>query len=69
MGFALAITNSMITEQVFNMYGMGQTYFFAIQFRDYWMINGCATVVAIAVLLGYLAADIVYTIIDPRITY
>jgi ABC-type dipeptide/oligopeptide/nickel transport system permease component len=26
-------------------------------------------VVAIAVLLGYLAADIVYTIIDPRITY
>jgi peptide/nickel transport system permease protein len=69
LGFALAITNSMITEQVFNMYGMGQTYFYAIIYRDYWMITGCASTVAIAVLIGYLAADITYTIIDPRITY
>ncbi len=69
LGFALAITNSMITEQVFNMYGMGRTYFIAIIYRDYWMITGCASVIAIAVLLGYVVADVVYTIIDPRITY
>jgi len=48
---------------------MGQTNFYAIIYRDYWMITGCASVIAIAVLLGYLGADILYTIIDPRITY
>ncbi|MHA1728327.1 MAG: ABC transporter permease [Promethearchaeota archaeon] len=64
-----SLTGSMILEVTFNLYGLGQTMFDAIMFRDYFMINGIALFIAIIILLGNLMADIMYTIIDPRIIY
>lgn len=69
LSFATAITNSMIIEITFNMQGMGQTYFQAILYRDYWMVNACAAIIGLAVMIGFLAADVIYTLIDPRIVY
>jgi ABC-type dipeptide/oligopeptide/nickel transport system permease component len=69
MGFAMTLAGSLLIEQTFDMLGMGLTMFQAIQYRDYWMINGCALIMAICVLGGTIVTDVVYTIIDPRIMY
>ncbi|MHA1729879.1 MAG: ABC transporter permease [Promethearchaeota archaeon] len=69
MGFAMTLGGTLLIEQTFSMFGMGMTMFQAIMFRDYWMINGCALILAICVLSGTIVVDVVYTIIDPRIMY
>jgi len=68
-GIAGSLTGSMIIEQTFNMYGLGMSMFYAITYLDYWMITGIALFIAVIVLLANLSADIMYTIIDPRIVY
>jgi ABC-type dipeptide/oligopeptide/nickel transport system permease component len=64
-----SLTGSMIIEITFEMYGLGRSMFDAITFKNYPMINGIALFFAIIVLLANLVADVMYTIIDPRITY
>ncbi len=68
-GIAGSLTGSMIIEQTFNMYGLGMSMFYAIRFLDYWLITGIALFIAVIVLIANLSADIMYTIIDPRIVY
>ena len=60
---------SIIIESIFSIPGMGQLAFEAILSRDYPVVMGIATVSAILTLLGILLADILYAIVDPRISY
>ncbi|MGH3287955.1 MAG: ABC transporter permease, partial [Streptosporangiaceae bacterium] len=60
---------ALITESVFNYPGMGYLFFKAAQQQDYPTLLGFVIVVAIAVVLGSLLADVAYAVLDPRVRY
>lgn len=70
-GFILPglIGGSVILEYIFNWPGIGTLYFTAILERDYPLVMGLAFVSAVLVLLGNLLADLLYAVVDPRISY
>lgn len=63
------IGGSVITEQVFQVDGMGKFGFEAVLFRDYNVIMAETFLSAILTLLGILISDILYVLVDPRITF
>jgi peptide/nickel transport system permease protein len=63
------IGGSIIIENIFTLPGMGHLIFEALDAADVPVIMGVTVLTAIATLLSYLAADIIYVIVDPRITY
>jgi peptide/nickel transport system permease protein len=60
---------SIILEQIFSWPGMGSLFFEAITFRDYPVIMGLVMMFSVLTLLGQLLADILYAVVDPRVTY
>lgn len=68
-GTAAALLGSVFIENVFNYRGFGYTLFSAIWDGDIPVINGCILFATIIILIGNLVADVMYTIIDPRIIY
>lgn len=68
-GTAASLLGSMLVEVTFNYKGMGYYFYSAIMQLDYLMINGFLVFSTLIIISGTLAADIVYTIIDPRIIY
>jgi peptide/nickel transport system permease protein len=63
------ISGAVILEEIFSLPGMGQLLFQALDQRDEPVIMGVTTLAAIVTLLGYLTADILYVVVDPRISY
>lgn len=62
-------SGALIVEALFNYPGMGLLFWNAASSRDYPVILGVTLVVALATVVGNLAADLVYAIVDPRIRY
>ena len=54
-------------EYIFNIPGIGQITINAISDRDYTVIQATGVVFAIAVVMGNLVADLLYSVVDPRI--
>jgi peptide/nickel transport system permease protein len=67
--FGSLLAGSIITETVFSWPGIGRLTVQAIQTRDYPLVQGCVLVIAVSYLLVNFLTDIVYSAIDPRITY
>lgn len=67
--FPIAISGSVILETIFTIPGMGEQVFHAITTKDYPVIIDVFTLTGILTLLGYLVADILYAVVDPRISY
>jgi ABC-type dipeptide/oligopeptide/nickel transport system permease component len=65
MGQLLA--GAVVIEQVFAWPGMGQLAVSSVNQHDYSVIVGFALLVAILVLLSNLLADVLYTVVDPRV--
>jgi len=63
------ISGAVIIEQIFSLPGMGQLMFQALEARDGPVIMGITTLAAIITLMGYFIADILYVLVDPRISY
>ena len=63
------IGGSIVIETIFSVPGMGQLGWEAVLLRDYPVIMAVFTISAFLTLLGILVADILYTIVDPRIKY
>ncbi len=63
------IGGSIIIETIFGIPGMGQLSFEAILSRDYPTIMGITTIAAVLTLLGLMVSDILYVLIDPRISF
>ncbi len=62
------IGGSVIVEYIFTIRGMGMLSVEAILSRDYNMVMAFTTLSAVLVLLGMLLSDILYTVVDPRIS-
>ena len=65
MGQLLA--GAVVIETVFAWPGMGQLAVASVNQRDYSVIIGFALIVAVLVLLSNLLADVLYTVVDPRV--
>lgn len=63
------IGGSIIIEEIFSLPGMGQLLFMSIDSGDESVIMGITLAAAIVTLLSYLLADILYVVVDPRISY
>lgn len=61
------IGGSVIFENIFSIPGMGQLFYMSVMTRDYPLVMGILTIIAILTLLGNLMADIGYMLADPRI--
>lgn len=67
VNFASVVTGAIITERVFNWNGMGSVLVEAVNKNDPNVMMGWVVVIAIAVVLANLIADLMYGILDPRI--
>lgn len=61
------VTGLFITENLFNIPGIGSESISAIVERDFPVVQGIGILLAVAVAIMNLAADVVYGLVDPRI--
>ena len=64
---ASMLSGSVITETIFSIPGIGRIAVNAIQTRDLPLLQGSILFTTILVILGNLAADMMYFFLDPRI--
>jgi peptide/nickel transport system permease protein len=62
------IGGSVIIEYIFDIDGMGKLALEGILSRDYDMVMAITTLSAFLVLVGMLLSDLLYTVVDPRIS-
>ncbi len=67
--FAFLIGGLVVTEQVFNLNGLGKLFVESITRRDYTMTQGLVLLVAATYIFVNLAVDLLYAWLDPRIRY
>jgi peptide/nickel transport system permease protein len=63
------LTAGLIVEYVFNVPGVGLTYYTAAVNADYPVELGITVLIGIVTVLGNLASDIAYAVLDPRVRY
>jgi len=63
------LSGAVILEQIYSWPGMGSLFFASIRERDYPTIMGLTLVFSALTLLGQLLADLLYAVVDPRVTY
>ena len=67
--FALLVGGAIVTETVFGLPGIGNLVVSAVLRRDYPVIQGALLVIAGLYVLINLAIDLLYLVVDPRVTY
>jgi len=67
--FAFLLGGLVVTEQVFNLNGLGLLFVESISHRDYTMTQALVLLVAAATVLANFVIDIAYAWVDPRIHY
>jgi len=60
---------SLIVESIFSIDGMGKLAIDAVKGRDRELILSITLISGFLTLIGYLIADFLYTIVDPRVSY
>lgn len=63
------LAGSVILEHIYQWDGIGQLFISKIGQRDYPVIMGLVLMFSVMTLIGQLLADILYAVVDPRITY
>jgi peptide/nickel transport system permease protein len=63
------MSGGMVTETMFSWPGLGQTLFAAALSNDYPLATGALAFTGIFLLIAHFIADILYAVLDPRITY
>ena len=65
---AYIVTGSLVVEQIFAVPGIGRSFVSSITGRDYPLLMGTTIVLAVLIVVMNLVSDILYKIVDPRIT-
>jgi len=66
---AIALTGTVLTETVFTRPGLGKMLVDSIGARDYPLAQGAITVFTMIIIVVNLVVDMLYAVVDPRITY
>ncbi|MFQ5839962.1 MAG: nickel ABC transporter permease [Candidatus Methylomirabilales bacterium] len=61
------LSGAIITETIFAWPGLGRLTLYAIQSRDYPLVQGCVLAVAFGYVLVNLVTDLLYAYVDPRV--
>jgi peptide/nickel transport system permease protein len=67
--FAFLIGGLVVTEQVFNLNGIGRLFVQAVSRNDFILIQGLVMLIAVIFVLVNLVVDVLYATLDPRIRY
>ena len=67
--FAFLMGGLVVTEQVFNLNGLGALLIQAVETADYAIIQGVVMLIAFIFVFINFIIDIIYTLLDPRIRY
>jgi ABC-type dipeptide/oligopeptide/nickel transport system permease component len=67
--FAALITGTFVTEQVFNINGLGKYFIESVGKRDYATIMGTTLLYAFFIVLANFIVDLSYAWLDPRIRF
>jgi peptide/nickel transport system permease protein len=67
--FPAAISGSFVIEYIFSIPGMGKVSLDALIARNYPVVFTVMLLTAILTLIGNLVADILYAVVDPRISF
>jgi len=67
--FPAMISGSIVIEVIFSLPGMGKMLFDAIVFKDFPVVFTLVMMTAFLTMIGYLIVDILYAVVDPRISY
>lgn len=66
---ASLVTGSFFIESIFRIPGIGQFWVTAVQNRDYPLIMATTIAWTTIISVTYLITDLVYALVDPRVTY
>jgi len=69
MEFSFFIGGLVVTEQVFNLNGLGRLLVESVLYADYNMIQALVMLVAVVFIAVNLVIDLSYAWLDPRIRY
>ena len=67
--FAFLIGGLVVTEQVFNLNGIGKLFVQSVSRNDFTLIQGMVMMIAGFYILVNLSIDMLYAVFDPRIRY
>jgi peptide/nickel transport system permease protein len=67
--FAFLIGGLVVTEQVFNLNGVGKLLVDAVAHRDYTLVQAIVLLLAFVFVLVNFVVDMLYVVLDPRIRY
>jgi len=65
--FGYTVGGAIQVETVFSWPGLGRLMYEAVQKRDYPVLQGTFLLLAVSVILANLLADLLYTLLDPRV--
>ena len=69
LGIPAVFGGAIVTEQIFRVPGIGELLIRSIGDGDTPVVAGILLIFAVLVVLFNLAADVMYAVLDPRITY
>jgi ABC-type dipeptide/oligopeptide/nickel transport system permease component len=64
----IVIGGSVITETIFNWPGLGRLFFEGLTNKDFPLIQASVVCSSILLIVSYILRDIIYALVDPRIT-
>jgi len=67
--FAFLMGGLVVTEQVFNLNGIGRLFVESVQNHDYTMTQALVMLVAVVFVITNFVVDMFYAWLDPRIRY
>jgi oligopeptide transport system permease protein len=67
--FAAMLTGSVVIEEIFTLPGLGSHFVRAAFARDYNLVLGVVILYSSLLVLLNLAVDVLYTVLDPRVSY
>jgi len=65
LGYVVA--GAITVEYVFNWPGLGRLTVDALEARDYPVLQGIFLLLGVSVVLANLVADLIYSLLDPRV--
>ena len=68
-GRKITDSGAILVEVIFSYPGIGYKLYQAVQSKDYFVIQGIVLVLIFAIALAMLVMDLIYPLIDPRISH
>jgi peptide/nickel transport system permease protein len=69
LSFALLLGGAVISEQIFNIPGVGRLLIQGVSRRDYPLVQGVLLIIAAIYMCVNLLVDLTYALLDPRIRH